>query len=115
MCCASTDEEIDFLLDRRVELNAFTSDALVHWIEGKLAEHGVKKVVPDDATLADAFRRAREQSEVQVVITKAVKTWRQSASVSAVPPNLRALLEQALNDNPERTWDSVVREIAGGE
>ena len=28
---------------------------------------------------------------------------------------LRALLEQALNDNPERTWDSVVMEIAGSE
>ncbi len=30
----ATEEEIEFLLDRRVELNAFASDDLVAWIEG---------------------------------------------------------------------------------
>ena len=50
-------EEIDFLMTKRVELNAFTSDKLVEWIEGKLEEHGVAKVIPDEATLTEAYRR----------------------------------------------------------
>ena len=50
----ATPEEIEFLLEQRVELNAFASDELVAWIEGKLAEHGVAKVVPDER---DARRR----------------------------------------------------------
>ena len=52
----ATEEEITFLETHRVELNAFTSGDLVKWIEGKLDEHGVKKVVPDDATLAEEAR-----------------------------------------------------------
>ena len=56
------DDDYEFLKDSRVELNAFTSDELVAFIERKLAEQGVKKVIPDDATLAEAYRR-RRQSE----------------------------------------------------
>ena len=50
----ATEEEIEFLLRRRVELNAFTSDQLIEWIEEKLDEHGVEKVVPEEETLAKA-------------------------------------------------------------
>jgi hypothetical protein len=40
----ATEEEIRFLLKRRVELNAMTSDQLVAFLERKLTEHGVKKI-----------------------------------------------------------------------
>src|SRR5690349_15106882 len=50
----ATWEEIDTLLTHRVELNAFTSDRLVEWIEGKLDEHGVEKVVPGPDVLLQA-------------------------------------------------------------
>jgi hypothetical protein len=46
----ATKQEIEFLLDRRVELNAMTSDQLVAWIEAKFARHGVRKIIPDKAT-----------------------------------------------------------------
>ena len=52
----ATEEEIEFLLHHRVELNAFTSDQLVEWIEEKLVEHGVEKVVPEEETVAAAAR-----------------------------------------------------------
>jgi hypothetical protein len=63
----ATEAEIQFLCrgrnysgyyGARVELNAFTSDRLVHWIEAKLQQHGIQKVVPDDETLQAAYRRA---------------------------------------------------------
>jgi hypothetical protein len=52
----ATDEEIEFLLDRRVELNAMTSDQFVEFIERGLTEHGVRKVVPKPDMLAEVFR-----------------------------------------------------------
>ena len=53
------EEEIDFLIGqgRRVELNAMTSDQFVAWLEGKLAEHGAGKVVPETEVLERHARR----------------------------------------------------------
>ena len=108
----ATRDEIDFLLEQRVELNAFTSDQLITWIERKLAQHGVKKIIPDDATLAAAYRRAREQTIVQALITDALRKWREEAGESVVPINLRVLLEQTLTAHPNRRWDEVISDIA---
>jgi hypothetical protein len=47
----ATAAEIDFLKTRRVELNAMTSLQLVDLIKRKLAELGVKKVIPDAAVV----------------------------------------------------------------
>src|SRR3954447_24778524 len=52
----ATPDEIETLLTHRVELNAFASDQLVAWIEGKLDEHGVAKVVPRDEVIRQAAR-----------------------------------------------------------
>jgi hypothetical protein len=64
----ATSEEIRFLYKggnyslgpygNRVELNAFTSDKLIEWIERKLKQHGVEKVVPTKEVLELAYRRA---------------------------------------------------------
>ena len=55
--------EIDMLLvqQRRVELNAMTSDQFVKFVERRLVECGAKKVVPDDETLEEAYRRTLVQ------------------------------------------------------
>jgi hypothetical protein len=54
----ANEDEIHFLRQARVELNAFTSDQLVAWLEGKLEEHGITKVAPVAPAVAEA-RRAR--------------------------------------------------------
>jgi hypothetical protein len=51
-----TSAEVETLLTHRAELNAFPSDQLVEWIEGKLEEHGVKKIIPSDEVLLQAAR-----------------------------------------------------------
>jgi hypothetical protein len=51
-----TSAEVETLLTHRAELNAFPSDQLVEWIEGKLEEHGVEKIVPTDEVLLQAAR-----------------------------------------------------------
>lgn len=35
------------------------SDELVRWIEGKLEEHGLRKVIPGKTVLEEAYRRQR--------------------------------------------------------
>src|SRR5262245_26122610 len=44
----------------RVELNAMSSAQFITFLERKLEEHGVRKVVPDRKRLEKAFRRATE-------------------------------------------------------
>ncbi len=108
----ATEEEIKFLLNRRVELNALTSDELVAFIEGKLGEHGVKKVVPDDATLADAYQRATEYATVQQAIDKTVAELRKTMTAASVPVNLREVIAERFAADSAERWDRVVIEIA---
>ena len=51
----ATAAEIEFLKTKQVELNAFTSDALIQWVEGKLM------MVPSAAPLVLMFARANRQ------------------------------------------------------
>ena len=69
--CGATTEEQEFLVERelrqgwigrRVEINAMTSDQLISWLEKKLKERGVKKVVPKNDTLISAYHRAKISS-----------------------------------------------------
>jgi len=57
----ATPQEVEFLRDRRVELNAMTSRQLVDFIEARFAEHGVKKVIPDDDVIEEHARRIIKQ------------------------------------------------------
>ena len=102
-------EEIEFLLEQRVELNAFASDELVAWIEGKLQAHGIAKVVPDDAALAGAYARMRRQALVQDRIKEVLA--RLGDGATAVPDNLAARITRRLKKNPAQSWDAVLREI----
>jgi hypothetical protein len=57
----ATKSEIKYLLQQRVELNAMTSDQLVAFVERKLDDNGVKKLIPSTRLLADAYRCAVEE------------------------------------------------------
>jgi hypothetical protein len=111
----ATEAEIEFLLDGRVELNAMASDQLVAFIERKFAENGVKKVVPDNDTLAAAFRRMRRQALVQSKITEVLEELDDNEDEVEVPDDLRPKIEEWFAKRPELRWDSIVRHLAGDE
>jgi hypothetical protein len=69
----ATREEVEFLLVQRVELNALTSDQLVAFIEGKLAEHNIKKVIPDPDLLRDAYRLFVNSARVEKIVAKTIE------------------------------------------
>ena len=119
----ATGEEVTFLCSdrrhgsgwhgRRVELNAFTSGDLIQWLEIKLVEHGIQKVVPDDAVLESAYRRAMEIAVVRRQLSEIADAAHERAQETAVPKSLRATIEKRLAAEPTRAWDEVLAELAG--
>jgi hypothetical protein len=105
----ATEDEIKLLLEQRVELNAFTSRGLVDWIEGKLKEHGIAKVVPDADTLANAYRRMTKQALVQKQIDELLAKL--GDDEATVPPRLVGKVTRLLKADPTLSWDEALRRI----
>ena len=108
----ATQQEIDILVGgERVELNALASDELVALIERKLNENGIAKVIPDDNTLADAYRRMHKQAVIQDKIEELIEDLDEDDEVE-VPTELRQRVEEAIKLDPARSWDAIMRELA---
>jgi hypothetical protein len=115
----ATEEEIDFLVTgknpwsgyrgQRVELNAFTAEALIAWIESKLRQHRITKLVPDKATLTQAYRRAAAVIRINDQIPKMV----QGAFRDADAAKVRAGLVNAIRGRLEHDAD-IPYQSAGG-
>ena len=115
----ATDEEIDFLCcdgwpaaGERVELNAFTSDQLIEWLEAKLEEHGVEKLVPDDTAIETAYRRALKVSIVRDRIKAIEAEAAELAAEAALPDDLRKQVTDALGEDRSQSWDMAVMAAA---
>ena len=111
----ATEDEIEFLMTRRVELNAFTSNDFIAWIESKLAEYGVKKVVPDDDTLEEAYRRATQIAYVNGHIEEIEDAAKEHAEEIAIPDDLGERVRRGLQKDPHLPWDDVIAELVGQE
>jgi hypothetical protein len=112
----ATDEEVRFLCSgKRVELNAFASAPLVGWVEGQLKKHGIRKVVPGDDLLAEAYRRAFVRHRVRAAIPELVKRARRELCDSEALEGLRGLVEAEIAAHPAMPWDvAVVRVVEQG-
>ena len=104
--------EIGFLRHRRVELNAMPADVFVRFLERKLGEHGIGKVVPDD----DVLEQHARQVLVRALTNKALDAMRTQAEEDAISIALPAKLHQqvvaALKCQPDIPWDFAVADIA---
>ncbi len=98
-------------IGQRVELNAFASDHFIQWLEGKLAAHDVKKVVPDDDVLADAYRRAIYVQAVNEEIQRANDEARKISEGAKIPKTLRRKVDKLLRENQTLSWDDALAHI----
>lgn len=114
-----TQAEADFLVREgrakdwrgaRVELNALTSAQFVAWLDAKLIEAGVSKVIPEQDVLLTAFERVRRAALVEQRTRDIVKAVNDERIDS--PPDLTALVEQRIQADPSLSWDAAVRLIA---
>jgi len=117
----ATDEEIAFLCagcggrgyhGRRVELNAFASGDLVQWVEGKLQEQGVQKVIPDGKTLQAAYRRAALTNIVNGQLEALIKAAKEKVdALKLKPAQIAQDVKKRLKEQPAMSWDQAITEI----
>jgi hypothetical protein len=103
----ATSAEIEILLRERVELNAMTSDALIAMIERKLKEYGLKKVIPDDALLAEAYRTFHRSNELREKFEETESEFEESEI--KVPENLKDQVDAILKKHPDLHWDDALK------
>ena len=109
----ATEAEIEFLLTRRVELNAFASDQFIEWLESKFEKHGIKKVVPDAETLGDAFRRAAQAKYLNAQLDELSTEAKDYADALKLPRGgLVKKVKSMLKESPEMSWDHAVATLA---
>jgi hypothetical protein len=107
----ATAEESKFLRTRRVELNAFASAPFIAWIERKLEQHGVAKLLPDPECLALAYRRGVASAYVRSRFDAIVEAAQDHAGEATVPDNLGALVAERMRTDHALAWDDVVRQL----
>jgi hypothetical protein len=114
----ATDEEIEFLAPedededcQRVELNAMTSRQLVDFVESKLQEHGVEKVIPDDEVLIEHARHHLEMKLSDELLAEHAEEIARRAAAQEPPPDLRWRVEELLEEEPELSWDQALAKI----
>ncbi len=112
-------EEIGFVCGRigderagaRVELNAMSSRQFIDFIELKLAEHGVKKVVPADDIIEDHARRLIEQTLAEQAFDEIRDEITAKAKSVRLPDDLKHRLREVLRHDPELCWDAALSRI----
>jgi Topoisomerase 6 subunit A/Spo11, Toprim domain len=105
----ATPEEINILLRERVELNAMTSDALIEMIERKLKAHGIKKIVPEDHLLGEAYRAFHRSNELREKFEELESEFKESKA--RVPKNLKDRVHALLEKHPDLRWDDGLRVV----
>jgi DNA topoisomerase VI subunit B len=115
----ATQDEIDFLVTgqafsgwhgQRVEINAIPSDVLVAWLEAKLKDIGVSKIVPDDDVLAQAWREALLHKKALDAFNKIME---EGTDDEPLPDGLRDEILEAIDGKAE-SWDQALWHRATG-
>jgi hypothetical protein len=108
----ATPQEIDFLFRDRVELNAMSSGMFVQFLEEKLTEHGVQKVVPEAAVLEQHARRVITRTLLNMRLDEIQPQVDTAAARVELPSDLHRQVEAALRRRPAIPWDRAVAGIA---
>jgi len=98
---------------RRVELNAMTSPQFIAFVERKLKENGVKKIIPADHDLADAYRSFVRSRAIEKIIDRELEKF--NAIAAAVPADLASRVRKHLAKHPSARWDAAVKSCASGQ
>jgi hypothetical protein len=114
----ATEEECNFLVrnkyygswdGQRVELNAMASNQLVIWLETKLQDIGVTKIIPSEKILAKAYRRAYRIAIAQRAMNEALEKI-ESGDI-LIPDNLADRVKDDLQETSD-SWDDIIFELA---
>ena len=119
--CEATEEECKFLVEsndsyferswngQRVELNMMTSEQLIEFIEKKLEEYGVEKVIPEEFVLKDAYKRAIYFQKMDNKCDE-IKRKMMKENIK-IPDDLEKEVKEYLGENKTESWDNAIWEI----
>jgi hypothetical protein len=107
----ANEAEIAILMRERVELNAMTSRALISMIEAKLDAYGLKKVVPDDDTLAAAWRAFRRSKELRNRFEELEAEFdaEEEDPEGEAPKDLGERVRAVLAQHKDLRWDDAIQ------
>ena len=88
-----------------------TSPQFVAFLERKLTENGIGKVVPDTTTLKIAAQRAAAIAR----INEEIDAISERVGEVDVPDDLEVQVRGKLDERPELTWDEALISIMGGK
>jgi hypothetical protein len=124
----ATEAEIAFMFadfdttrsTRRVELNAMTSPKFIAFVERKLKEHGIAKVVPDQDLLAEVYAGLKRGQRLEEALQQAVEDLQDDDEEDGavdfkVPKDLPRRIRALLKRQPTLRWDAALAEIVKNE
>lgn len=101
------EDEIEYLLTgRRVELNAFSVPDFIAFVEDRLTEKGVEKLIPDEAVLREAALFYKTQADA--------KAWladRPPTIPPVLPDDFAERVAAMLEANRNLAWDEAVARL----
>jgi hypothetical protein len=102
----------DGLEGQRIELNAMDSQQFIDWLEEKLQEAGVTKVVPEIETLNAAYRRAVLVARANQKLAEVQAEWNTNGhSQVAIPGDLAKQIRELITGT-SRSWDDAILDVA---
>jgi hypothetical protein len=108
----ASESEISFLRHRRVELNAMPADVFVQFLERKLIEHRIVKVVPGNAVLEQHARRVLTRDPANKALEAIGAKAEEDAASIPLPAKLHQQVVTALKRQKDIPWDYEVADIA---
>ena len=85
-----------------------TSRQLLDFVERKLKEYGVDKLVPDDTILERHARRLVEQRLASAAIAGLQPDITKRAAAKKLPADLRSRVANVFTENPRLPWDAAL-------
>lgn len=109
-----------WLQQKRFELNAMTMPQFIAWLDGKMAEHGVEKVIPPadyvlDTIMDDTDEFLRHEIRERILAEADIDGQVEAALDQVVfpsPDEIECGLPIYLNDNPLDHWSDWASETA---
>jgi hypothetical protein len=84
-----------------------TSDALIEMIERKLTAHGLKKVIPDNDALAEAYHEFHRSNQLRERFEEIQNEFDETEI--KVPKNLSERVRTILTEHSQLRWDDAVK------
>jgi hypothetical protein len=94
---------------RRVELNAMTSPQFVAFVERKLRENGVEKIVPDQGLLEHVYAGMVRSRRLEQTVEQIDEI---DMGDCEPPEDLKLRVRKLLEKHPTMRWDAAVQQIA---